>query len=97
MSLKRLWDALTGRRADDDKPADRRPEIRLPTYGPLSVRRDVEGAQSEAVSLLGISENVVSFRAPTLLFPEQKIVVETVARQFEAVVRYVEPEGVLKS
>jgi len=94
MSLKSLWEALTGRRADEDKPADDRPpEIWLPTYGPLSVRRDVEGAQSEEVTLLATSENVVSFRSPSLLLADQRIVIETIARQFEAVVRQVEPDG----
>lgn len=93
MSLNRLWEALTERRADEDEPADRPLEVRLPTAGPLTIRRDVEGGESGTVSLLGASGNVVSFRASSPLLPDQRIVIETIARQFEAVVRQVEQDG----
>lgn len=88
MSLSSLWVALTGRRADNDKPADRRSQMRLPIAGALMVRRDVEGAEAEAVSLVGISEHGFSFRSSFEFSPGEKIVVEVNKKTFEAVARH---------
>jgi hypothetical protein len=91
MLSKNLWGMLTGRGGDDEKPPDRRSEMRLPVYDSIVVRR--EGGRREAVDLVGISENGFSFRAASEYPRDQKIVVEASAEEFEAVVRHCTPEG----
>ena len=93
MSLNSLWEALSGRGADQDKPADRRSEMRLPAEGALMVRRQVEGAEAEAVSLVGISEHGFSFRSASQLSPAEKILVEVNNEKFEAVARHCTSAG----
>lgn len=91
MPSKNLWEILSGRGDDKEKPVDRRSEMRLPVYDSIIVRR--EGANGEPVALLGISENGFSFRAKSEYRPDQRIVVEASEKEFEAVVRHCTAEG----
>jgi hypothetical protein len=93
MSLQNLWNTLTGRGDEKIKAEERRSETRLPVHGPVVVRREVEGAEGEAVGLVGISERGFSFRAASEFPPEQRILVENSEEQFEAVVRHCQAEG----
>jgi hypothetical protein len=96
-SLKSLWEVVAG--LGRGKRVDRRSEARLPAHGLVSIRRAVDGASTEPVSLLGISEHGFSFRAAHPLAPDQKIVAEPQQGSYEAfealeaIVRHVEPDG----
>ncbi len=92
-SLNHLWQSFFGSWGTSPQPVSRRNETRLPAHGAAVVRRDIKGSEADAVNLLGVSENGLSFRSELSLAPEQKILVEVGEQQLEAVVRHSAPDG----
>lgn len=76
------------------KHEERRRDLRLPAHGPVTLVRQVDGAdRSERVDLISMSDHGLSFRSVSQLAISETVrITDQSAASFEAIVRHCRPE-----